>query len=204
MLALLPFLFFILVTILFPLAASTNAKVLQTIGPGVIWVAVLLATLLSLPSLFQCDYDDGVLDQYVLSSQQLPMQLFIKVLVHWALCMLPLIICVPFMAVLYHFSMHGAAILSVSLLLGTPILVIEGAVVAALCVGSARSSLLVPVILLPLVLPVMVLGVNIVYASQYQPSISAQLAFLGALLLCALLVAPGLLGFTVRLRLYYE
>ena len=137
-----PLLFFVIVTSLFPLAVGSTPEVLRNIGPGVIWVAALLATLLGLETLFRSDYEDGSLEQIILSPHSISVLVFAKVAAHWLLTGLPLLIISPLLAFMMHMDASTLKTLCLSLLLGTPTLSLIGAVGVALTVSLQRGGLL--------------------------------------------------------------
>ncbi len=153
-----PLLFFLLVSFLFPLAISPNKHLLQLMGAGIIWIAVLLAHLLALPYLFAEDYADGTLDQLLIQPKSLSAVMSIKIFKHWLLFIFPMILCVPMLAIMFDLSFSAINLLIISLLLGTPVIVMQGAIVGALSVGLARPGLLLAIILLPLYIPLLIFG----------------------------------------------
>lgn len=193
-----PLLFFIIVTTLFPLASTPNPKILKIMGPGVIWVAVLLATLLSLTRLFQEDYSDGSLEQFMLSTFPLPVIIFAKVSAQWLMLDLPIIILSPLIAVLFQLSWHVIGILIVTLLLGTPILCLLGSIAAAITVGLRNSGLLLAIVLLPLYIPILIFSTSAVMIFEQGLVITTQLAILGALFILALTMAPFVAALALR------
>jgi heme exporter protein B len=199
-----PFLFFILVVLLFPLATTSEFKILQQIGPGVMWVAALLAVLLSLPRIFQADFEDGSLDQMMLSAHSLSLLIFLKVIMQWLLFVFPLLIVTPLLSVLYHLSFHDVLILELTLLLGTPILFYLGAIAAALTVGLKNSGFLLAIIILPLYIPILIFGVVAVLKSHAGMDISGEVAILGAFLLLILPISPVVSAFTLKMGIMGE
>ena len=160
-----PLLFFVIVISLFPLAVGSTPEVLRNIGPGVIWVAALLATLLGLETLFRSDYEDGSLEQIILSPHSNLALVFAKVAAHWLLTGLPLLIISPLLAFMMHMDAPTLKILCLSLLLGTPTLSLIGAVGVALTVSLQRSGLLLTLLVLPLYVPVLIFGANAVHSA---------------------------------------
>lgn len=188
--ALNPALFALLVATLFPLAIGPEKATLSLIAPGVIWVALLLAGLLSLDTLFRSDLEDGSLEMLLLAPQPLALMLFGKVLVHWLTTSVPLLIAAPLLAELLHLEPHLLPVLMASLLLGTPLLSLAGGVVVALTVGMRRSGMLLALLALPLYVPILILGAGCVAAAaQGLPYIGALL-LLGAGLALLIILAP--------------
>ena len=185
-----PLLFFILVVSLFPLGVGPGPQLLQEIAPGVIWVAALLATLLSMERLFRSDFEDGALEQLLLSPHALSLLVLAKVFAHWLVTGLPLILVSPLLGLLLHLPPEGIIALPVTLLLGTPALSLVGAIGVALTVGLRRGGVLLTLLILPLYVPVLIFGTAAVAAAAAGLSIAGQLALLGALLALALTLAP--------------
>lgn len=198
-----PLLFFILVAVLFPLATTPDPKLLSLIGPGVIWVAALLAVLLSLNSLFQDDARDGTLEQLALSPYPLALIIFAKLFSHWAMQALPLIFITPLLTVLFHLNWTTTYTLMISLLIGTPLLTLIGGIGAALTVGLKRGGLLLALIVLPLFVPTLIFGTSATLAAETGMSTGAQFSILGALLALALTLMPVATAFVLRIGLAY-
>lgn len=185
-----PPLFFILVVSLFPLGIGPSPQTLALIAPGVIWVAALLATLLSLERLFRDDFDDGSLEQLLLSPHPLPLLVLAKLLAHWLVTGLPLVLISPLLGVLLHLPLTGIQALPVSLLVGTPALTLIGAIGVALTVSLRRGGILLTLLVLPLYVPVLIFGTAAVAASAQGLPNTGQLALLAALLVLTLPLAP--------------
>lgn len=196
-----PLLFALMVIALFPLALGSEPGMLARIAPGVLWVAVLLAGLLTLDSLFRSDLEDGSLEQLLLSPVPLAWLVGMRVLVHWAVSALPLILLTPFFAQLLQLPEPLLAPLLLSLALGTPLLSLVGAVVAALTVGIRRSGMLLAVLALPLFLPVLVFGAGaVVAAGQGLPWLGAIYLLAAGLAACVVL-APLAAATALRIAL---
>jgi len=185
-----PVLFFVVVTSLFPLAISPNADTLRLIAPGVIWVAALLATLLSLENLFRSDFDDGSLEQLLVSGQPLGLMVLAKVAAHWLTTAVPLIVCSPLLALMLHIPVEATPVLVMTLLLGTPVLSLVGAIGVGLTVGLRRGGALLSLLVLPLYIPVLIFGANAVDVASAGLDVTGQLYILGAMLALALTLAP--------------
>jgi heme exporter protein B len=199
-----PLFFFVAVASLFPLAISPNNSTLQIIGPGIIWVAALLANLLSLNKLFSEDYRDGSLEQLVLSPCPMSSLLFVKIFAHWLLFCLPLIVISPLLALMYHLSAYAITILVISLLLGTPTLTYVGAILAALTVSLKNSGLLLALLLIPLYIPALIFGSAAVDSAEIHFPIAGQIAMLGALLAFSLFFSPWVTGLALRISLAFD
>ena len=185
-----PALFALLVIVLFALALGSEASTLAKVAPGVLWVAVLLSGLLSLDTLFRGDAEDGSLEQWMLAPVPLAWLALVRTLTHWATTALPLIVFAPLLAELLHLPHAQLPVLLASLLLGTPLLSLLGAVVAALTVGMRRSGILVALLALPLYVPVLVFSAGSVTASAQGLDPAGGLLFLAAGLVLALVLAP--------------
>jgi heme exporter protein B len=185
-----PILFFILVASLFPLGVGPAPAILAEIAPGVIWVAALLATLLSMENLFRSDFEDGTLEYLLLSPHALPLLVLAKVVAHWVVTGLPLILVSPLLGILLHMPADAIAVLPVTLLLGTPTLSLVGAIGVALTVGLRRGGVLLTLLVLPLYVPVLIFGTAAIVAAAAGLPSSGQLALLGAVLAMALTLAP--------------
>ena len=185
-----PLLFFILVITLFPLGIGARPQILQTIAPGIIWVAALLAAMLSLDSLFRSDFDDGSLEQILLSPHPTSVLILGKIIAHWLVTGLPLLLIAPLLAVFLGMPTQSLGILLLTLLLGTPVLSLIGAIGVALTVGLRRGGMILSLLVLPLYVPVLIFASNAVAMANAGLPVSAQINILIALLLMALVLAP--------------
>lgn len=186
----LPLLFYVIVVTLVPLAVSPDAATLAGLAPGIIWVGALLATLLSLDRLFRSDFDDGTLDLLLLSPAPLPLLVVAKVLAHWAATGVPLLLVSPLLALFLALPDRALGALAASLVLGTPVLSLIGAVGVALTVRVRRGGALLALLVLPLYVPVLIFGANAVAAAADGLPITGQLYVLGALLALSASLAP--------------
>lgn len=193
--------FFIMVTSLFPLGLDPDPATLREIAPGVIWVAALLATLLTLPKLFAEDHADGTLEQFLLAGTPLPLLLLSKTAAHWLGTAVPLVLTAPLMAL--QFGLPAAAIgtLVLVLLLGTPILSLLGAVGAALTVGVRGAATLLAILILPLYIPILIFGAAAVGDSLSGMPVDGYYAALGAMLVLAVFLAPWASAAALRIAL---
>ena len=182
--------FFVIAVVLFPLGVGPEPNILARIAAGVIWVAALLASMLSLERLFETDFEDGSLE--LLSLMPLPLEAVVmaKVTAHWLTTGLPLIVAAPLLAVLMNMDGGGFSVLVLALILGTPSLSLVGAVGAALILGSGRGGMLLSLLVLPLFIPILIFGVSAVDAAITGFPVRAQLLILGAFLLAALPLCP--------------
>ncbi|MGJ0485942.1 MAG: heme exporter protein CcmB [Methylomicrobium sp.] len=185
-----PLLFFILVITLFPLGIGAQPNLLQAIAPGVIWVAALLAAMLSLDSLFRSDFDDGSLEQMLLSPYPASLLVLAKVIAHWLVTGLPLLVVAPLLAVFLGLPNHALGVLLLTLLLGTPVLSLIGAIGVALTVGLRRGGMILSLLVLPLYVPVLIFAGNAVQMAARGLPVDAQISILIAMLLLALVLAP--------------
>ena len=185
-----PLLFYVIVAMLFPLGVTSDPKTLATMAAGVLWIAALLATLLSLDNLFRSDFDDGSLELIMLSPHPGVVLVLAKVLAHWLVTGLPLLIATPLLAVLMAVPDEARATLWLTLALGTPVLSLVGAIGVALTVGLRRGGALLSLLVLPLYVPVLIFGANAAGASAAGLPVTGQLYMLGAFLVLALSLAP--------------
>lgn len=181
--------FFVLAVVLFPLGIGPEGEILSRIGVGVIWVAALLAAVLSLDRLFAADHSDGGLDLLVLSAMPLEGVVLIKCAAHWVTTGLPLVVLSPFLAVLFDLDTAAIPVLMLGLAIGTPALSLLGSIAAALTLGARRPGVLSSLLVLPLYLPVLVFGSGAAEASMASGA-RPHLLLLGALSLAALPLAP--------------
>jgi len=190
--------FFVVTTVLFPLGVGPVAKTLAAIAPGVIWVAALLATLLSLDRLFAADYEDGTIDLFLTSGTSLVMMVVAKCLAHWLTTGLPLIILSPILATMLNLPASGYLMLALGLFVGTPVLTLIGAVGAALVLGARRGGVMMAVLVLPLYVPVLIFGVLSVDAVINATDPMPNILLLAAALLAGLVVAPPAAALAIR------
>lgn len=193
--------FFVMVASLFPLGVGPEPELLRTMAPGVLWVAALLASMLSLGRLFADDHQDGTLEQLLLAATPLPLLVLGKVLAHWLCTGLLLTLVSPVLALQFDVSWEAATVLWLSLLLGTPLLSLVGAVGAALTVGVRGAGVLLTLLVLPLVTPVLIFGAGAVEASHAGLGVTAHFSLLGACLLLALFVTPFVTAAALRIAL---
>ncbi len=186
----LPLIFYVLVVALIPLAVSPNTNTLAKIAPGIIWIAALLATLLSLDRLFRSDFDDGSLELLLLSPAPLPVLVSAKILAHWLSTGLPLLLISPLLAVLLALPDSALLTLMATLALGTPVLSLIGGVGVALTIGLRRGGALLALLVLPLYVPVLIFAANAVAAAADGLPVTGQLYMLGAFLALSLSLAP--------------
>ncbi len=185
-----PLFFFVLVVTLFPLAIGAQPNLLQAMAPGVIWVSALLATLLSLDSLFRSDFEDGSLEQMLLSPHALSVVVLGKIVAHWLVTGLPLLLVAPLLALFLGLPEQAMGTLWLTLILATPLLSLIGAIGVALTVGLRRGGMLLSLLVLPLYVPVLIFASGAVDRAAGGLPVGAQLNILLAMLLAALALAP--------------
>lgn len=196
-----PLLFALLVIALFPLALGDDPPLLARIAPGVLWVAALLSGLLALDSFYRADVEDGSLEQLMLAPAPLAVLIAVRIAVHWLVTALPLLIATPLLAQLLYLPAALLPALLASLALGTPLLSLIGAVVAALTVGLRRSGMMLALLALPLYVPVLVFGAGSVTAAAQGLPWTGALLILAAALALALVLAPLAAAAALRIAL---
>lgn len=185
-----PLVFFLIAITMVPLGISPESGVLASIAPGMVWVMALLATLLSLDGLFRSDFEDGSLEQMLISPQPLYFTVLAKILVHWLVTGLPVTLMAPLLGVMLALPQAGYLPLCISLLLGTACMSLIGAIGAALTVALRKGGLLLSLIVMPLYVPVLIFGTSAVQNAVAGVAINTQLAVLGAFLAIAIVLAP--------------
>lgn len=196
-----PLVFFVMVVTLFPLGVSPDPAFLAKAGAGVVWVAALLATLLSMDHLFRHDLEDGALEQFVMQPHPISLLVFGRILAHWLVTGVPLILLSPILGVMVDLPGNLIGVLCLTLLLGTPILSLVGAIGAALTVGLRGGGVLLSLIILPLYIPVLVFGAGAVVTAASGVDYGGLLAILGALLALAVPLSPWAAGAALRVSL---
>lgn len=184
--------FFIMVTSLFPLALTTSdqSELLAAMAPAILWVAALLASMLSLSGLFQRDYESGALEQLLCAPVVLYVPVLARLLAHWLVISLPLVLLSPLLGYMLHLPSEALGLLALGLLLGTPTLNVVGAIGAALTLGLNRGSMLLALLVLPLYVPVLLFGAGLVANAATPAVVQAVLALLAALMMLALSLGP--------------
>lgn len=194
-----PLFFFAMVSSLFPLAIGPNAEQLQAIGPGVTWVAALLASLLALNSLFYNDFEDGSLEQLILSPQPLPLMVLAKTVAHWLVTGLPLVLVSPIIALSYQLPAEVIGIMVITLLPGTISLSLLGSIGAGLTVGLNRGNALLSLLILPLAMPVLIFGARTVSLAATGEATAGGIYFLSGYCMLALTLAPFATAAAIRI-----
>lgn len=193
--------FFVIVATLFPLGVGPESALLRTMAPGVLWVGALLASMLALGRLFALDYADGTLEQMLLTAEPLTVIVIGKVIAHWLVSGLPLVLLAPLLAVQFDLPRESIAVLFLSLLIGTPVLSLIGSIGAALTLGVRGGGVLVALLVLPLYIPVLIFGAGAVGAQASGLGSSAHLLLLGGVLAGAAALAPWATAVALRIAL---
>jgi heme exporter protein B len=193
--------FFVIVVSLFPLSVGPEMNMLRIMAPGIVWVAALLASMLSLGRLFSSDYLDGTLEQMLLSPHSLSLLVLGKAFAHWLVTGLPLVLMAPVLGIQYDLSADALFVLTLSLLLGTPVLSLIGAIGAALTLGLRGGGVLVSLLVLPLYIPVLIFGSGAVEATTAGLGYGAHFSLLGAFLIVSLVFAPWATAASLRVSM---
>lgn len=194
-----PVLFFLLVISLFPLGMSVDKTVLHQVAAGLVWVAALLSILLSLERLFQLDFDSGVLEQDVIQATPLPLIVLVKIFIFWLMTVVPLLLLSPLLGGMLGLTAHEIMVLMLSLLVGTPVVIMIAAILAALTVGLGSQSVLLSLLLLPLTIPVLIFGAGSVVVSAQGVSALPLLLLMSALCLVSFSLGPFVVAGALRL-----
>ena len=196
-----PLAFLLVVTTLFPLGVGPSPQLLADIAPGVIWIAALLATVLSLDSLFRSDYEDGTLEQMVMSGQSLSLIALSRIVSHWLVAGLPIVLLSPLLAMWMNLPVEGLSILIQTLIIGTPVLSLIGAIGGALTVSLKRGGQLLSLLVFPLYVPLLILATSAVGAAVVDLPYGGQLGLMIAGLIAALTLAPFATAAALKLSL---
>lgn len=196
-----PIIFFVMVISLFPLAIGDDKALLQKIAPAIIWVTALLATMLSLDTLFRSDFEDGSLEQMTLLKTPLSFLVTAKIMAHWVITGLPLILITPLLAVLLYMPSESISMLLLTLLLGTPTLSLIGAVGIALTVGLRQGGVILSLLILPLYIPVLIFATLALQNAEQGFSAEAQIAMMLAILVLAITLSPFAIAAALKVSL---
>lgn len=196
-----PLLFFVLVTSLFPLGVGSQPKLLALMAPGVVWVAALLAALLSLDTIFRSDFEDGTLEQLLLSAQPVSVLVIAKVLAHWLITGLPLLLMAPLLGTFLGLPSQAVDTLVWSLLFGTPALSLIGAIGVALTVGLRKGGVILSLLVLPLYVPILIFGAGAVGNAAMGIDATAQMYIMAAFLVFSLTLSPIATAAALRVSL---
>lgn len=193
--------FFVIVVSLFPLGVGPEMDTLRMMAPGVVWVAALLASMLALGRMFSSDYADGTLEQMLLSPVSLAALVMGKAIAHWLVTGVPLVLIAPVLGIQYDLPLESLMVLTLSLLLGTPVLSLIGAIGAALTLGIRGGGVLVSLLVLPLYVPVLIFGAGAVEASAAGLGFDAHFSLLGAFLLASIVFSPWATAASLRISM---
>ena len=196
-----PLLFFVISISLFPIAISPESQTLSNIAPGIIWVTVMLSALLSLNTLFHFDYENGILEQMVISHHSLALILLAKTTAHWILTGLPIILLSPLVGTVLFLDYESILILMLTLLIATPCLSLIGAIGASLIVGIKNSGMLLSLLVLPLYVPILIFGTSAVSQTQFNLPINGQIYFLSFMLVLSLIISPFISAYSLRISI---
>ncbi len=196
-----PVVFFLMVTTLFPLALNPQPSLMREIAPGVLWVAALLASMLALDSFFRSDFDDGTLEQLVICGQPLSALVASRMLVHWLIIGMPLVLASPLVALALYVPLAAVPSLMLSLLLGTGVLMFVGAIGAALTLASRRGGVLLSLLILPLVMPALIFGARSTDLVIHGEPAGGGIWLLAAMLVLSLTFAPLAAAAAIRICL---
>ena len=194
-----PLMFFTMAVSLFPIGITPDPDFLAKIASGVVWCCALLASLLSLDHMFKQDYEDGSLEQLLITPHPLSLLVLTKIVTHWLVSGLPLVVLAPLLGMMMSLPDQAYKVLILSLLIGTPVLSLLGGVGAALTVGLKKGGLLLPLLVIPLCVPVLIFGTGAVQAAIDGSSYSAQLALMGAFLMFSLAMLPMVAAASLRI-----
>ena len=193
-----PLMFLLMVVTLFPLGVSPSPDTLQRIGPGVIWIAAILSSLMAMERLFRDDFQDGSLEQYMLSGLALPAVSAVKVAAHWLVSFVPLLLLSPLLAMFLNLTVDMYIALVLTLLLGTPLLSLIGAIAVGLTVGLQKGGVLLALLLIPVFIPLLIFATSAVDSAALQLPYHAQLAIIAAMLLLAAALAPLAIAYSLK------
>lgn len=194
-----PLIFFLMFATIFPLGLSPEPAFLQKMAPGIIWIAALMASLLSLDNLFRGDFEDGSIEQWVLSPHSLATLVLAKIIAHWCLSGLPMLLLAPLMGMLLQMPNASIRVMEITLLLGTPSLSLIGAIGVALTVGLKRGGMLLGLLILPLYIPVLIFSTSAIMAEGAGLPVTGQLYFLSAMSLLGASLAPWAIASALRI-----
>jgi len=193
-----PLMFLLMVVTLFPLGVSPSPDTLQRIGPGVIWIAAILSSLMAMERLFRDDFQDGSLEQYMLSGMPLPAVSAVKVAAHWLVSFVPLLLLSPLLAMFLNLTVDMYIALVLTLILGTPLLSLIGAIAVGLTVGLQKGGVLLALLLIPVFIPLLIFATSAVDSAALQLPYHVQLAIIAAMLLLAAALAPFAIAYSLK------
>ena len=193
-----PLMFLLMVVTMFPLGVSPSPDTLQRIGPGVLWIAAILSSLMAMERMFRDDFQDGTMEQYVLSGMSLAGISTVKVCVHWLVSFIPMLVLSPLLAMFLNLTFDMYVALLATLVLGTPLLSLIGAIAVGLTVGLQKGGVLLALLLIPVFIPLLIFATSAVDSAALQLPYYPQLAIIAAMLLLALAIAPFAIAYSLR------
>ena len=193
-----PLMFLTMVVTLFPLGVSPSPDTLQRIGPGVIWIAAILSSLMAMERLFRDDFQDGSMEQYMLSGMALPAISAVKVAAHWLVSFVPLLLLSPLLAMFLNLTFDMYVALLLTLLLGTPLLSLIGAIAVGLTAGLQKGGVLLALLLIPVFIPLLIFATSAVDSAALRLPYHAQLAIIAAMFLLAAALAPFAIAYSLK------
>ena len=196
-----PLLFFVMVITLFPLAVGADPNLLSRIAPGIIWVAALLASMLSLDGIFRSDFEDGTLEQMLLNAHPVPILVLAKVTAHWLVTGLPLFMMAPLLAMMLGLEESAYGILMLTILLGTPVLSLIGSIGVALTIGLRKGGIILSLLVLPLYVPVLIFSASAIDVAASGLPATAQISMMLAFLFLALSLSPVATAAALRMSM---
>ena len=191
-------LFFLMVLVFFPLTMTSDITLMRTVAPGLVWIAVLFAMFLSADRLFKQDYDDGIIEQWLASGLPISIMVLAKILVHWLVNLVPILIFCPIIALLFSLSLHETFILILSLICGTPAIIFLCGLAASFSVDLQQNGVLIPLILLPLTIPIMIFGSGALIVTMQGLDALGYIALLLAISLLSIISLPFAIAFVIR------
>lgn len=193
--------FFVIIVFLFPLSLPAESKLLSTIGTGIIWVSAVLAVMMGLQSLFRSDYDDGTLEQLLISPRSLPLIILSKIISHWCATGLLISLLSPILCIALRIPSEQIWVLFLGLLLGTPALSLIGAIGSALTVTLRNGGILTAIVILPLYIPILIFGASMSSIVANGASVNSELYLLASILILALTLAPFAISAALRISI---
>ena len=191
-------LFFLMVLVFFPLTMTSDINLMRTVAPGLVWISVLFSMFLSADRLFKQDYDDGIIEQWLASGLPISIMVFAKIFVHWIVNLLPILIFCPIIALLFSLSLNESFVLILSLICGTPAIIFLCGLAAAFSVDLQQNSVLIPLILLPLTIPIMIFGSGALIVTMQGLEAFGYIALLLAISLLSIVLLPFAIAGVIR------
>lgn len=193
-----PLMFLVMVVCMFPLGVGPSPNTLQMIGPGVIWIAAILSSLMGMERLFRDDFNDGSLEQLMLSGLNLPVVVSVKIVVHWLVSFLPLLMLSPLLGMFLHLTLDMYIALLLTLIIGTPLISLVGAIAVGLTVGLNKGGVLLALLLIPVFIPLLIFATSAVDSAALELPYHPQLAIIAAMLLLAAALSPYAIAYSLK------